>query len=308
MKTVCFTNAQNNVKGTSVALGMFDGVHMGHRRIITAAKNKSTELGVPSAVLLFSRSPRKAPVLLSLNERLREIEALGIDVVYVYDFEEIAHLTPEQFVLEELVGKLSVRAVSVGYNYRFGKGASGDAETMRSLCADNGVACHVSNAVMHLGEGISSSRIRTLLKEGNVELANELLTYPYYICSEVVHGKELGRNMGLPTINQYFCENHAEMAHGIYYTKTYVDGKAYISVSNLGVRPTVENTEVINLETHIIGFDGNLYGKEVKVEFYGKGRGEMRFDSVDALRCEVMRDVERAKEFFLEVAECRKTE
>ncbi len=298
MKTVCFTNAKNDVKGTSVALGMFDGVHLGHRRIITAAKNKSTELGVPSAVLLFSRSPRRAPMLLSLRDRLREIEALGIDIVYVYDFEEISYLSPREFVEKELFCRLGVCAVSVGYNYRFGKGAAGDADTMRSLCGERGIECYVADAVEYLGESISSSRIRTLLKEGNVELVNELLTYPYYICSEVVHGKELGRNLGLPTINQRICGEYAEMARGIYYTKTYVDGKVYISVSNLGVRPTVENTEQINLETHILDFDGDLYGKEVKVEFYGKGRGEMRFDSVDELRREVMLDIRRAKEFF----------
>ena len=284
--------------GTSIALGMFDGVHMGHRRIISAAKNKSTELEIPSSVLLFSRSPKNASVLLPLRDRLREIEKLGIDTVYVYDFEEISGLTPEEFVQNELCEKLGAKAVFAGYNYRFGKGAAGSADTLASLCADLDIFCGITEEVDYLGESVSSSRIRALLADGDVETANKLLTYPYYLTSEVLHGKELGRKLGLPTINQHFDREHAPMAHGIYYTKTIIDGRAYISVSNLGVRPTVENTENTNLETHIIGFDGDLYGREVKVEFYGKGRDEKRFADVEELRREVERDCRRAIEFF----------
>ncbi len=207
-------------------------------------------------------------------------------------------MSPEEFVKNELCTRLSVRAVSAGYNYRFGKGAAGNADTLNALCAECGMQCEISDEVDFLGESVSSSRIRALLKDGDVATANKLLTYPYYLRAEVVHGKELGRNLGLPTVNQIIGSEHAEMARGIYYTKTVIDGISYISVSNLGVRPTVENTENVNLETHIIGFDGDLYGKEIKVEFHGKGRGEIRFDSVCTLRDEIMRDVERAKEFF----------
>ncbi|MBQ8836664.1 MAG: riboflavin biosynthesis protein RibF [Clostridia bacterium] len=298
MKTVTLAHSFPRAVGTSIALGMFDGVHMGHRRIISAAKNKSTELEIPSSVLLFSRSPKNASVLLPLRDRLREIEKLGIDTVYVYDFEEISGLTPEEFVQNELCEKLGAKAVFAGYNYRFGKGAAGSADTLASLCADLDIFCGITEEVDYLGESVSSSRIRALLADGDVETANKLLTYPYYLTSEVLHGKELGRKLGLPTINQHFDREHAPMAHGIYYTKTIIDGRAYISVSNLGVRPTVENTENTNLETHIIGFDGDLYGREVKVEFYGKGRDEKRFADVEELRREVERDCRRAIEFF----------
>ena len=298
MNTVTLSHAFPNGVGTSIALGMFDGVHMGHRRIITAAKNKSTELGIPSSVLLFSRSPRNAPMLLPLSDRLSELRELGVDFVYVYDFEEIAHLSPEEFVQRELCEKLGAAAVFAGYNYRFGKGAAGNADTLRALCNERNIFCGITDEVDFLGESVSSSRIRALLCDGDVETANKLLTYPYYLRAKVLHGKELGRRLGLPTINQLFDKEHARMAHGIYYTKTVVDGKSYISVSNLGVRPTVEDTDRANLETHIIGFDGDLYGREVKVEFYGKGRSEMRFDSVEELRREVERDCERAIKFF----------
>lgn len=284
--------------GTCVALGMFDGVHMGHRRIITAAKNKSTELGILSSVLLFSKSPRNAPMLLSLEDRIREIAKLGIDVIYVYDFEEISGLSPREFVENELFKKLSAKAVSAGYNYRFGKGAAGNSDTLKGLCKEFGMECEISDEVTFCGENVSSTRIRKLLESGDVETANKLLSYPYYFYGEVVHGKELGRNLGLPTVNQILSGGYVSMARGIYYTKTEIDGKKYISVSNLGVRPTVEQSETVNLETHIIDFDGDLYGKNVKVEFFGKGRGEMQFDSIEELRLEIMRDCERAKKFF----------
>ena len=277
---------------------MFDGVHMGHRRIITAAKNKSTELGIPSSVLLFSKSPHGAPELLPLDDRLRELYKLGVNFAYIYDFEELCEKSPAEFVKGELCDRIHAAGVFAGYNYRFGKNAEGTADVLQSLCNSLGIGCCITENVEFLGDSVSSSRIRRLLKDGDVESANKLLTFPYYLRAEVLHGKELGRKLGIPTINQRVENSRAEMARGIYYTKTHINGEVYLSVSNLGVRPTVENTEVINLETHIIGFDGDLYGEQIKVEFYGKGRGEMRFDSVDALRTEVGRDIERAKEYF----------
>ena len=284
--------------GASVALGMFDGVHMGHRRIIFAAKNKGTERGIPTSVLLFSSSPHAAPEILPLCDRLSELKKLGVNYAYVYNFDEIRTLSPEEFVKGELCGKLGAKAVFAGYNYRFGARAAGDSEMLKKLAAECAMECGITEKVEFLGDGVSSTRIRALLREGDIESANALLTYPYYVNSEVLHGKELGRKLGMPTVNQRIESSRTPLARGIYYTKTTVDGKEYISVSNLGVRPTVENTEEINLETHIIGFDGDLYGKTVKVSLYGKGRGEMCFDGVDELRREVERDIERAVNYF----------
>jgi len=284
--------------GASVALGMFDGVHMGHRRIISAAKNKGTERGIPTSVLLFSSSPHRAPEILPLCDRLKELEKLGVNYAYVYDFEELRGMSAEEFVSVELCKKLGAKAVFAGYNYRFGARAAGDSEMLKKLAKENSIECGITEKVEFLGESVSSTRIRALLCEGDIESANALLTYPYYICSEVLHGKELGRKLGMPTVNQRIESSRTPLARGIYYTKTTVDGREYISVSNLGVRPTVENTEQINLETHIIGFDSDLYGKTVKVSLFGKGRGEMCFADVDELRREVERDIERAVNYF----------
>lgn len=284
--------------GTSVALGMFDGVHMGHRRIITAAKNKSTELGISTSVLLFSSSPHGATELLPLCDRLQEMEKLGVHFAYVYDFEELRDKTPEAFVCEAIRDTVHARAAFAGYNYHFGKAAAGDSDALMRLCAENGIACGITERVEALGDAVSSSRIRALLAAGDIETANALLTYPYYLRAPVLHGKALGRQMGLPTINQAFGAARAPMAHGIYYTKTIIDGRAYLSVSNVGVRPTVEHTESVNLETHILDFDGDLYGKTVTVEFYGRGRGERQFADVAELQQEIARDCARARAYF----------
>lgn len=284
--------------GSSVALGMFDGVHMGHRRILTAAKNKSTELGISTSVLLFSSSPHGAKELLPLCDRLHEMEKMDVHFAYVYDFAELRDKTPEAFVREALRDTVHARAVFAGYNYRFGAGAAGDSDALARLCRAYGIECGITDRVEALGDTVSSSRIRALLAAGDIESANALLTYPYYLRAPVEHGKALGRQIGLPTVNQLFGEAHAPLARGIYYTKTVIDGCAYLSVSNVGVRPTVEETGRVNLETHILDFSGDLYGKTVTVEFYGKGRGEMQFDSVAELQEAIARDCDRARDFF----------
>ena len=298
MKIVSLTGKDGCVCPSVFALGMFDGVHMGHRRIISAAKNISTELGVSTAVLIFSSSPRGAREILTLTDRLAELKNAGADFAYVYDFEELRDKSAEDFVNGELCEKLGAKALVAGYNYRFGKGGAGDSDLLCDLAKKNGIKAQICEQVSCLGEPVSSTRIRALLEKGDIETANLLLTYNYYVNESVGHGKALGRTLGLPTINQNFSPSRVLPASGIYYTKTTVGEKDYISVSNIGSRPTVENGGAVNLETHILGFDGDLYGETVKVTFYGRGREEKKFDSVDALQNSVMLDCERAREFF----------
>lgn len=306
MKKIALACASGLPKeGTSIALGMFDGVHMGHRRIITAAKNKGTELGISTSVLLFSSSPHGAAELLPLCDRLWEMEKLGVHFAYVYDFEELRDKTPEMFVREVLADTIHARAVFAGYNYRFGKVAAGNSDMLIRLCGDHGIFCGITDRVEAYGDAVSSSRVRRLLSVGDIEMANALLEYPYYLRAPILHGKALGRQLGLPTINQVFGDEHALLARGIYYTKTVIDGRKYLSVSNVGVRPTVEHTECVNLETHILDFDGDLYGKTVTVEFYGRGREEMQFADTAALKEEIARDCEKARAYFQKEGGCK---
>ena len=298
MKIISLCGKDFSKRETVCALGMFDGVHMGHRRIISAAKSISTELGIPTSVLIFSSSPHSASELLPLSDRLNELKNAGADYAFVYDFDEIRDMSADEFVTDLLCDKLSVKGVAAGYNYHFGKGGLGDDKKLLELAKANGIKATVCDKVEAFGDSVSSTRIRSLLRLGKIEEANALLTYPYYIKTVVLHGKELGRQIGIPTINQEIPQKRAEMQKGIYYTKTYIDGKEYISVSNLGERPTVENAAATNLETHILDFSGDLYGKTVKVAFFGKGRDECKFESVEELRREITLDCERAREFF----------
>lgn len=225
------------------------------------------------------------------------LAACGVDLAYIYDFAELRDRTPEAFVKDVLIDTLGAKAAFAGYNYRFGKQASGDADALLRLCQAAGIHCGITERVDALGESVSSTRIRRLLGSGDVETANALLTYPYALRAPVLHGKALGRTLGLPTVNQSFGDRLVP-AHGIYYTKTEIDGKEYLSVTNIGVRPTVEQTDRVNAETHILDFDGDLYGKTVTVRFYKKGRDEAEFADVAALKTAVENDCAAARRYF----------
>lgn len=282
----------------AVALGTFDGVHTGHRRIIATAKNQSTVQGIDTAVLIFSASPHGAENILPLRDRLAEFKALGVNLAVVCDFAELKNQSPKDFFEEILIDTLDAAAVFAGYNYRFGAGAAGDTALLECLAAENGIVCGVTPCVEIDGAPISSSRIRALLTAGDIAAANRLLGYTYYLRGEVLHGKRLGRTLGMPTVNQEFHAGCVIPAHGVYYTETEVDGEWLPSVSNVGVRPTVSDAGTVDLETHILDYDGDLYGKTVTVRFCARGRAEARFASVEALREVVAGDIAAARAYF----------
>lgn len=284
--------------GTALALGMFDAVHCGHRQILLAAKQQSTARAIACAVLCFSASPHGAPALLPEEERLAQFAALGVDYAAVFDFAELKDLPPQAFFDDIVCDALHARAVFAGYNYRFGAEARGDAALLKSLAAARGVDCFITPPVMPDGAPVSATRIRAALAAGEIEKANRLLAYPYYVRGRVLHGKALGRTLGFPTVNLALPPHGAPLAGGIYYTTVSVDGKTYPAVSNVGVRPTVETGGVCNLETHLLDFSGDLYGREVTVTFYGRGRGEVQFESTDALKAAVEKDIALARAFF----------
>lgn len=298
MNFVHLAPGAGSTRGLVVALGTFDGVHVGHRAIVAAAKKESTVLGTDTAVLIFSASPHGAGCILPLGDRLREFRALGVNLAVVCDFDELRTLTPEAFVSEILIDKLGAAAVFAGYNYRFGAKAAGDTERLRALCAEQGVACHVTPCVELDGAPVSSTRIRALLAAGDVEAANRLLGYTYYLRGEVLHGKALGRTLGMPTVNQRFADGCVVPAHGVYYTTVETDGAILPAVTNVGTRPTVSAGEAVDAETHILHYDGDLYGKTVTVRFLARGRAETKFADAEALRTAVMRDIAAAAAYF----------
>ncbi len=287
-------------KGLTIALGSFDGVHRGHAALINAAIENARKNDRPCAVWTFSDDPGVLPEklgmrsLTTLPEKLSSLSELGVDYAILADFADVRGLSPEKFVKELLIGECGAKTLVCGFNYSFGKNGVGSSETLKALADD----CIVVPPINADGMPISSSSIRHLLESGDTETAASLLGHPFFLDAPVMHGKELGRTLGLPTINQDFPSGKLVPLHGIYASLVTIDGKKYVGASNIGVRPTVDSSDRVNCETHILGFSDWVYGKTVRVELFKRLRGEMKFSDVDALKTQIERDSNTALDYF----------
>lgn len=285
------------LQGTSVALGTFDAMHGGHRTVIQSAVRRAQNVGLCSVVYLF-RIPPKAvfdgdiKCVNMLEKRLEILENLGVHTAVVEDFNlEYAQTSCQDFV-HFLKERLGAHAIYAGFNYRFGRWGQGDAETLRSLCVKNGIHCEILPCVSEHGI-ISSSRIRALIENGETERAKRLLCRPFSIAGKVVYGNQFGRILGFPTANIEMPENLVIPADGVYCSRVCLGGKCYPAITNIGSKPTVSNEER-NIETHIIGFTGDLYGKIIEVEFDRRLRGIVKFESADDLKRQLESDKQTA--------------
>ncbi len=303
MITIYIDKDEDNIKAcgpTCIALGNFDGVHIGHAALIRKTLQYAEERGLCGAVWSFDGySGKKRNEKIVTDERRCEIiGGMGVQYLFLNDFDKVCTYSCEEFVKKVLIDRCDADTVFCGYNFRFGSGASGDAETLKRLMSEYGKHTVILPEVCSDGQTVSSSRIRTLVKQGDMPSAAKLLGRPYFIDTDVVHGKHLGRTIGSPTINQNFPEGQLVPAHGVYACTVTVDGEKYRGCANIGVRPSVENGAAVNCETHIIDYDKDLYGRRIKVEFYKYLRGEMKFPDVDALRAAIAIDVQNTKEYF----------
>lgn len=284
-------------KKTAVALGFFDGVHTAHRKVISEAVLKKDD-NTLSAVLTFNiddKTPQNklnVKTILTSKQKYEQIELLGIDLIYDLDFSKIADIEPEDFFYDILVSKLNVSFISCGYDYTFGKGAKGDVSLLKRLCDSNGVELSVVDKLSKDDKTFSSSEIREALTNGDIESANSLLGYNYYIKEKVLHGRRIGNTIGFPTINQSLDSFRVVLKYGVYHSTTIIDDKAYKSITNIGVKPTVGEEKTPLAETHVIGFDGDIYGKEVTVYFHKMQREEMKFANLGELKEAIARSVE----------------
>lgn len=286
------------------ALGNFDGVHLGHAEILEYAAKKP-DGATHSAVWTFRTHPdvcRKksdARILTSCEQKFDLFRSFGIDIAILDDFENIADLSAEDFAQKTLYGKCRVRSAVCGFNYRFGKGASGSAGALVDLLAPLGAPVHVMPPKTLGGTVISSTEIRNRIENGEIAAANEMLGHPFAIFLPVTEGRKIGRTIGIPTINQVFPAYYAVPKFGVYACRCKVDGVPHIAISNVGVRPTVtDGKATVNCETHIIDFCGWLYGKKVQVDFYQFLRPEKKFDDLGKLKDQIERDIEKTKEYF----------
>ena len=285
---------------TSIALGTFDGIHLGHKKVILEAVKTANEKNFKPTVMLFDVHPQSVirgitpPKLLTDVKRKELISSLGADTV-TFEFGRILDFTREEFFYSILIGELNVGAISCGENFRFGKNACGNVDFLKGECEKNGILLSVLPIISVNGESVSSTKIRSLIHNGEIEKANLMLGYCFSYSSKVLDGKHLGRKLGIPTINQLIPSELVTPKKGVYASYTLIDGKRLKSITNIGIRPTVENTLNVNSETHILSFSGNLYGKYPEIELVRFIRDEIKFDSVSQLREQIEKDINTVK-------------
>lgn len=290
-----------NAKKTAVALGSFDGLHTGHMTVLDSAVRLARR-GLESVVLLFDIHPdsvlrSQAPTQLLQNDKRDEILAsLGIKSA-VIPFSKVCTLTCEEFFKEILLNKLNAGAVCCGWNYRFGSGGSGTSEDLRKLCEKNGVLLSISESVDYAGEPVSSTRIRSAIKAGEIRQANAMLGRPFSYKYTVVSGDRRGRLIGAPTINQHFSPGFTIPKFGVYASAAIVGGKEYIGVTNIGRRPTFANDD-LRSETCILDFSADVYGKDIEVKLLDYLRAEQKFESLGQLSEQIAADALKSREIF----------
>ncbi len=290
-----FNRIEKTEYNTSVALGFFDGVHIGHRSVISNAVVEADE-NIKSVVVTFQESPHttltgaKKPLLTTNEKKFKLFEQLGVDIVYCIDFNDIKDMTAQEFVDDILCDKLHALYVTTGFNYRFSKGGKADTSDLKKLCAQKGIAVYTCLPVMHGRDTVSSSRIRECIKNGDVESANSMLGYNFSISGTVVQGNHIGTKIETPTINQPLNDALVVPRHGVYASRVIINNHSYMGATNIGTHPTVGGKEVL-CETHLLNFDGtNLYNKKVSVQLLRFIREEKKFDSINALKKQIELD------------------
>ncbi len=284
---------------TAVALGCFDGLHIGHQKVIYRAV-AGHDLGLSPTVFTFSASPlsdlkgKGALRLMTNHEKLHLLEKIGIEQVYMPDFAQVRSVCAEDFVAKILDGMFHAQRVCCGFNFHFGAGGKAGSEELRRLCAARGIETIIVPEVDVDGLPVSSTRIRSLIAQGKVDEAAKLLGRRFGYTFPVEHGRQLGRELGMPTINQRIPEEFILPRFGVYASVVHVDDREYCGVTNIGVKPTVGSDHVLS-ETWILDYGGNLYGRAIPVELVGFIRPEKKFSSIDELRQTVYQNAETAR-------------
>lgn len=292
-----------------IALGFFDGVHIGHGALLRRTAERAQQLGIKPAVVTFDRPPKEVvtgqPVALinSPQERHDLIRRLyGIEQVIFASFDEKMMTMPWQdFITEVLVKQYGAVHLVAGHDYHFGHKNEGDPEKLQQKCAELGLGCDIIPKVELHGTTVSSTLIRALIEQGDVAQAAAYLGHPHTMRQTVQHGKRLGRTIGIPTINLAVPDHVLTPKRGVYVSRVCLEnGKSYPGVTNVGVRPTVSQSGIVSVETFLLGFDGDLYGQTVRLEFFRRLREERPFGSLEELKNQIQKDVAASYAYFQE--------
>ena len=280
-----------------VALGLFDGVHKGHRALIDAAKRESEKKNLPLAVFTFfseSELPKSSARLYSTKIKNELFEKMGVEHVIYADFKKISNVAAESFVCDILIKKLGARVAVTGLDFRFGKMRKGDTVLLSSLMTKAFGECIIVQDEEHFGKKISTSLIKELLSKGKTRLASELLGETYFIEGEIVQGDGRGAKLGIPTVNISLQKDKNFIKEGVYYSRVIIDKKAYTGITNIGKCPTFEEREV-HAETFILDFSKTVYGKWARIYLIEYLREERRFENAEELLLQIKRDSEKVK-------------
>ncbi len=293
------------MKKTAIALGFFDGIHLGHAELIKRTQMRAEALGAEATVLTFDHPPAKflngkkvelltdSEVRASLIRRLFE----NTSVLFVNFTPEVMKMSWRSFLDSLRVELLAVHLV-VGSDFRFGFGGEGTADKLKSYCDEHGMTCDIIDPILANGEKISSTKIRELIKSGEIESANALLGHAHEINDVVRSGYKLGRKIGAPTINMRIPENVVTPRFGVYAAKVKFNSEEHIAVTNIGKRPTVNNDKETTVESYILDYSGDLYGRHACVALYHFIRGEVKFESMNELREQIAKDELSTRKFF----------
>lgn len=282
----------------SIALGTFDGLHLGHQSVIELAEKSD----YAPYILLFSEHPLKSikgvapPELLTDTVKDRLLLKFGVEKI-VLDFNDIMNMPPEDFFYKILLKQFNAKELSCGENYTFGRNGDGNADLLLRLCLKNSVKLNIAKMQMLDGKLISSTAIRTSIQNGDLETANKMLARPFSYDFKVVSGDRRGRLLGFPTINQFFPDGFIEPRHGVYASTVTLNKKSYAAVTNFGLRPTI-GTKSLRSETCILGFSGDLYGKYVEVGLLSYMRPEIKFNNLNELSAQISEDAKTSQKIF----------
>ncbi len=294
---------------TAVAVGFFDGVHLGHRKVLEKIIGHDRE-NLRSCVFSYTVSDHipqaKAgfSYLRTPTLKRRYMEALGVDFLVVPSFDSFCSLSPEEFARDILKDKLHAQVVCCGSDLRYGENASADAQQLSRDGKRFGFAVEIVEPVCVDGKKVSSSRIREYIREGEVDKANELLDRPFAFDFEVVKGNQLGRTINSPTINQVLPERFVVPKFGVYASVAMVGEKLYPAVTNVGVKPTIGSDKIL-AETYIIGFEGDLYGQHVEVRLLKFTRPEQKFPGVPQLKAQIAKDTQNSIDYLKKIGELK---
>jgi len=295
-----------------IALGYFDGIHLGHAALMRRIIDIGDETGLIPSVITFDSHPKSLvdgkfiPLVNSPEDRaglLRRVFGID-DIIFLHFDRNTVAMTWSKFI-DHLVNEFGARHLVAGNDFKFGFEAEGSSDLLLSKCGEAGIGCDIIPNVKLDDIVVSSTHIRELLLDGDMERANAFLGHPHVLTDIVRYGYKLGRTLDAPTINMRFAPGVLVPAFGVYATKVYLDDKTapdgstgHIGVTNIGIRPTVDDSKNVTAETHILNFQRNLYGHQIRIEFYKRLRPEVRFDNVDDLKAQIQKDCEAASEYF----------